>query len=546
MAVELYPDLFQNFFHEMEQPTSLNDGFQKAFELLEHPLHIGKVNVSFRPRRPGFVSGAKNANINMVVFESKRSFNSEVNQTYQFIMQDEIIVEITIFATTSCDQWSMKAIASLATIAETTYVFASRLRLADIAQSNAMTDTLTGLPNYVSFCTTGRAHCTVGSIGRYTAVLINIRGFNDINFNHGFVMGDQVLRKYGAFLQTGMLPEETVARHGGDSFVMLVKKDRAADIVEKVSKTNITAIASDASEIPLTIEADVTSYDIPEGTMDFSTCLMELSKRIQERIGREAVNDKTEKVDETVARLEEFNKLLKSDCFTVHYQPKVSLEDRSILGAEALVRRIDGDEILLPEEFLPELNEDERICLLDYYVLDLVCQDLFDWLNDGNAPLVSVNFSIRHLSDDGFVERIMNIIDRYGIDPSYIEIEFTSLPPVKDYPRFKEFIEKMQSYDLTVSLDDFGNGSSAITSLTELGANVLKIDQSLTEHIGDKNIELMIKTLMDIASDREMEVIAEGVETEEQEQFYKDAGCLTAQGYLFYKPMSREELDKKL
>ncbi|GEM_PF-3769492 len=547
MAAELYPDLFQDFFHEMGQPHSLNEGFQKAFEILEHPLHIGKVCLSFTPRRPGFFQGIRNSNLKLDMFVSKASFNSEVNQNYQFMMSDDIVVEVTIYATTSCDQWSMKQISQLAMIAETTFVFASRLRMADIAQANSMSDTLTGLPNYVSFCSTGRQHCMVGSIGKFTAMLINIKDFNSINFRYGFVIGDQVLRKFSAFLQTGMLPEETVARHGGDSFLLLVKKERADDIVAKVSRTVITAVASDATEIPLDIEADITRFDIPESTKDFSTCLIELSKRFQDKI-QDNANSRVKKASasEMAEKMEAFNNAIVEDLFQVYYQPKFSLEDNSVLGAEALVRKKDGSKLLLPDDFIPEIENDDRIFLLDYYVLDQVCRDLLDWTAEGKAPLVSVNFSPRHLEDEAFVDRIMNIIDRYGVDPSYIEIEFTSIPDVSQYASFKKFIGQMKEYDLTVSLDDFGSGNSPILSLSELGANGVKIDKTLTARIGEKGADIIIKSLINIAAGLNMDVTVLGIETEAQKQFYIDNGCVVAQGNLFAEPMCRDEFEKFL
>jgi diguanylate cyclase (GGDEF)-like protein len=555
MTKEIFPELYSSFFHEMSQLDSLNESAQKAFEVLEDALHIGLVTVSFSPRKNGYASLQRNLPTRIELYRSKAGTNQDLYQNYQFTLQEQIIVEISIYADLHCEQWSPTHLKSLALIAETTYVFVSRLRFADLSASNAMTDTLTGLNNSIAFVNTGRQHCAQGDIGKYTGIQLNIKNFRLVNQRYGNVIGDQVLRKFGSQLNDLMKTGDTAARLGSDSFVLLVHDDEAADLIEQLENVTVTAINYDASEIPVELSCRMGVYEIPDDEQDFGHVMEAISNTLMASrttahtnvlyYSQQMVNSLLKKSE--IESL--FPKALKKHEFIAYYQPKVSLEDYSLIGCEALVRWKHDGQFIMPGDFIPILEEDTTVCQLDFYMLEQVCQDINDWLIRGfNPPIVSVNFSKHHLSNPNFVDQIMEIIDRYNVDTSYIEIELTETTGYDDFSHLKKCIAQMQAYGLTTSIDDFGTGYSSLNLLKDLSVDVIKIDKSFlsAKNTSYERDQIVIRNIIHMAHELGIDIITEGVETSEQAHLLKSFNCMMAQGFLFDKPLPKTDFEDRM
>ena len=235
--------------------------------------------------------------------------------------------------------------------------------------------------------------------------------------------------------------------------------------------------------------------------------------------------------------------------FVVYYQPKIRVEDRKLYGCEALVRWNMGDRIAPPAEFLPILEKESAICQLDFYVFETVCADIRSWLNAGITPVkVSSNFSKLHLKNKFLADDILAIMKKHNIESKYIEIELTEVSDFEDSMAMQSFVNKMREKGISVSIDDFGNGYSTLNVLTNFDVDVIKLDKSLLEHIGEGNEhdKIVLKNMVSMMQELNKEVVAEGVETDTQLEFLKGIKCALAQGFAYDKPLPRSEFEKRL
>ena len=235
--------------------------------------------------------------------------------------------------------------------------------------------------------------------------------------------------------------------------------------------------------------------------------------------------------------------------FQVYYQPKIMLKDYRLVGAEALCRWFKDGKVVAPGEFVPILEQSNLICLLDFYMLEHVCQDIRRWLDEGKKVVtVSVNLSRAHMGDMDLLDHILGIIEKYQIPHKYIEIELTETGTDVDFNHLKTLVSGLREQGIATSVDDFGTGYSSINLIRELPWSVIKIDKSFLpgKYEQDEHKRMMIKHLIAMAQDMDRECIVEGVETVEQIKLLKESNCYLAQGYYFDKPLPVHEFEKKL
>lgn len=240
---------------------------------------------------------------------------------------------------------------------------------------------------------------------------------------------------------------------------------------------------------------------------------------------------------------------LKQDEFQVYYQPKYAIKDEQIVGAEALVRwqRPDG-RLIYPDNFIPLFEKNGFIIPLDYYVYEKVLR----WLSRRKKlglPLVkvSVNLSRLHSEDTHLAEHLAELAKDYGVEPDWVEFELTESALTEDSANLLEQIRKLRSKSFTISIDDFGAGYSSLNLLRNVSADMIKIDKGFLDESGDSiRSSQIIKGILVMAKDINMEVICEGVETKEQLDFLREAHCDYVQGYYFARPMCIEDFEQRL
>ena len=238
--------------------------------------------------------------------------------------------------------------------------------------------------------------------------------------------------------------------------------------------------------------------------------------------------------------------------FKVYYQPKVDLLTKELCGCEALSRWY-AQRLITPAEFIPILESDGTIKNLDFYVLETVCKNLRDWLDKGIEPvLISTNFSKLHLADENFENHILSLLDKYSIPPKYLELELTELSDYQYFDRLVRFVNTMKEAGLKISIDDFGTGYSSMSLIRNLNPDVIKLDKSLIDNVAIKDDkkaktdQIISRSIIEMAHELGITVIAEGVETKAQAEFLKASGCLMAQGFLFDRALEHDEFEKRL
>lgn len=242
----------------------------------------------------------------------------------------------------------------------------------------------------------------------------------------------------------------------------------------------------------------------------------------------------------------DFEKAIKNNEFHVFLQPKFDSQTEKLIGAEALVRRIIGNEILFPDSFIPLYEEDGLITDLDFYVMDKVCNILHDWQQSGHFLTVSVNESARNFSNEHHGQELIQLVNQYGISPNFIELEVTESAVIENIEVAKKAHEIIQELGFTTSMDDFGVGYSSFSMLKSIPIDVLKIDKSflsgLLEH---RRFQIILESIVDMAHKLRMTTVMEGVETLSEVEYLKEIGIDILQGYYFSKPIPVEEFEKR-
>ncbi|MEG0368700.1 MAG: EAL domain-containing protein [Hungatella sp.] len=243
---------------------------------------------------------------------------------------------------------------------------------------------------------------------------------------------------------------------------------------------------------------------------------------------------------------------LRNEEFVVYLQPKVELTSKRIAGAEALVRWQHPERGLIPpDQFIPLFENNGFVVNLDFYVLEKVCQLLKRWKQeDRKLFTISVNLSRRHLFHSDTVKNLLNIVEKYDVDPQLIEVELTeSAFDNCDIQAITTLFDELHSHGFTVSVDDFGAGYSSLSLLKDLPIDVLKIDKSLfdcNQSCKTEKIEILLESIISLSRSLHIRTVSEGVETEEQVNLLIRLGCDLVQGYYFSKPMPMDLLEKQL
>lgn len=453
-------------------------------------------------------------------------------------------------------EWSTEEKTLIAAFAKSCCMACSNAHYADLIRKSGFIDRLTGAANSDGFMRYVGMLAAKGEVVNYTSAFINIKNFKYVNKIFGNRQGDKLLREFASAMSGFIGKDGKFARLGGDNFILIIKKGRVND---------------------LRVFIDALSYEMGDGN-DRQVYDLRLRMGIYEAAANDNVSDimnnasiaylaaKNDKLNDVVyfspALLDESNhrkkistlfpKALETGEFTVYYQPKVDLETNRLCGCEALCRWIRDGRVVPPMEFIPVLENEGTICRLDFYVLEKVCEDIKGWLDAGIEPVkVSVNFSKHHLHNKRLADRILGIIRKHGIDGKYLEVELTEMTGTDDLAAMGVFVNEMKKNGIATSIDDFGTGYSSLNLLKDLDVDVIKLDKSFFTNINEDNDEtstdkIVVKNIVSMVNELHMEAISEGVETKYQADFLRNIKCKMAQGFMFDKPLPKEEFETRL
>ena len=417
----------------------------------------------------------------------------------------------------------------------------------------AETDIMTGLPNASGFRTFINRMSAAGTLTSYNAFYLNVRSFELINKRYGKQEADHIIIRFAEHLLSYIDEDECAGRLSGDTFILMVHKEKTDAVLKLTAGVNIQAVFNGLEEIT-TLQAVAGCLDIDDGEMDsegiIGRCLTAQNVAKYEKhvpylfstpeMHRNAIRQKQ--------MLSVFDDALEKGEFRPYYQPKVNTKTKTLAGAEALVRWIRDGKIISPGEFIPVLETGNRICALDFYIFEQVCRDIREWLDEGIEPVrISTNFSRKNLVNPGFSEKIRGILMAYHIPKQYIEVEITETMSEEDNDRLRRFITDMHDSEIAMAIDDFGTGYSSLNFLRDFSADVLKLDKSFIDgHTDTRRDSVVVANVAKMANELNMSVITEGVENWDQVYFLKSVNIDMVQGFLFDKPLPKEDFESRL
>ncbi|MGH2995163.1 MAG: putative bifunctional diguanylate cyclase/phosphodiesterase [Gaiellaceae bacterium] len=425
-------------------------------------------------------------------------------------------------------------------------------------------DGLTGLPNRISFqerlefvlarCTKERCAAAV--------LFIDLDNFKLINDGFGHAAGDELLRAVAARLRRATRGSDVVARQGGDEFLILIADiegdgdaptpddaRRAAETVaHKVRHILQAPFVVSGVEIFVSASTGISLY--PLDARDTETLLKHADAAMYRAkdAGRDTYELYAVGQDNAFTQLSMAGRLRGAvdaeDGLVLHYQPLVRLETGEFVGVEALIRWQDGERLVPPAEFLPLAERTGLMGRLSDWVIAQACRQATAWRDAGLDLYVSVNLPPSFWQPTA-MRHVLTTIESFGLNPDRLMIEITeSAMMVETRRNMETVLAELHRRGLRLAIDDFGSGHSSLSRLNQMWVSTLKIDRSFVQGLpDDENTAVLVSSIVQLTRNLGLEPLAEGIETEEQRQFFLAHGCGLGQGFHFSRPVPAEEIE---
>ncbi len=420
-------------------------------------------------------------------------------------------------------------------------------------------DYLTELPNRVKF---QKEVETIIDINKHnnlnSAILfIDLDHFKNINDSFGHDVGDKVLKITASRIQNCIRKYDYLARFGGDEFVVYINGFDSKHDLESISNHIIECISKpiliDGQTMFVSCSIGISIYQKNthnyQDFIKYADTAMYKAKEEGRSSYRFYSEDMTDVAFERVFMETSMRFALEKEEFVVYYQPQMDGMTDKLIGVEALVRWKHPEMGLVsPAEFIPLAEETGLILALDQWVMKTGMKQMREWYEKGYKPgRLSLNLSVKQLQHKEFISIIKNMLNETGCQAEWIEFEITESHIMHNIVESIVTLESIKALGISISIDDFGTGYSSLSYLKKLPVDKLKIDKSFITDIPDNKEDAAItNAIIAIAESLHLMVIAEGVETKRQKDYLIECGCRYIQGYLYHRPMPKEEMDKVL
>lgn len=413
-------------------------------------------------------------------------------------------------------------------------------------------DILTGLPNRALLADRmGQAIAMTKRNAKHLAVaFLDLDHFKPINDTFGHEMGDSILIEVARRVESSLRAEDTVARIGGDEFILLLNGVEGEDEVRQVLQRLLDMLAQSilVSQQSFQVTGSIGAVVVGGDQMADADLLLRQADQamyLAKQTGRNCLHFFNSESDAAIQNryqlFERIHQALHEREFRLHYQPKVNMRSGDVVGFEALIRWQHPERgLLVPDRFLPQIEHTDLIIEIGEWVLEEVLYQIRRWSEQGSGlNKVSINISGRHLMQADFVERMRHIMVRHPDVPNTcIEFEILETASIEDFEHVRRVIGEFKSLGVKFSIDDFGTGYSSLSFLKHLPVNTLKIDHTFVrDMLDDANDLALVEATISLAKVFQREVIAEGVESIEHGYVLVRLGCDLAQGYGIARPM---------
>lgn len=436
----------------------------------------------------------------------------------------------------------------------------SQLRQREAALAHqAQHDALTGLPNRVLLLDRlQRALAHAHRNQRQMAVLsLDLDHFKNLNDTIGRGAGDRLLLRVSQRLTACVRAEDTIARTGGDEFMLLIEEvdhvQAAVMAAGRIMEAFVEPFLIRDQTYHATASIGISLFPDDAETPDDLLRNADVAMNRAKQLGRNKIVVFRREMNHEIFRRMEMEAGLRRAIdhgeLEVYFQPRIDTHSCEIVGMEALVRWNKPNEgVVRPHEFIPLAEETGLVVPLGEQVLYQACRRLRRWQQDGRERLrLSVNLSGRQVQERDLVQRITAILDDTGLPPTSLELEITETAIMKNLERGVDALWELAGLGIEISIDDFGTGYSSLHYLKRFPIETIKIDRSFVRDMHrDPADAAIVATIIDLAERLGLRVIAEGVETEEQLAFFRKLRCAEIQGFLFSPPVPEHEFDRLL
>jgi diguanylate cyclase (GGDEF)-like protein len=386
-------------------------------------------------------------------------------------------------------------------------------------------------------------------------MFLDLDRFKLINDTMGHNLGDLLLKDVAERIRQTLREEDTIARQGGDEFLVLLPEIRdeqeVVSVAERILGVFTQPILLDDNEIYMSTSIGISLYPNDGSEMETLVKQADTAMYYAKEQGKNNYQFFTAglniKANQRLSTENSLRKALTRGEFILHYQPQVDVESGCIVGLEALIRWNSAEQgIVPPFSFIPVAEETGLIVPIGEWVLRTACAQNKAWQEQGYPHLrMSVNISARQFREPKLIELVAGILEETCLDPQWLELEITESIAMENGEASVEMLSRFKNIGVRISIDDFGTGFSSLNYLRRMPIDTLKIDQSFIQDISTgENGEEVVTAIIQLAKNLRLKVIAEGVETYTQRSFLKDKQCDEMQGFLFSKAVTAQDVEK--